>query len=902
MQQRALPFLVIAISLSPAHAEIGGFKEIRSLGGITEYRLDANGLTALLMPEKSAPVVTYMTTFRIGSRNESYGTTGATHLLEHLMFKGTAKHNKEAGNGYDQLLESTGAELNATTWLDRTNYFCTLGPQDLPVVVELEADRMRNLRLREEDRRPEMTVVRNEFERAENDPETALTTELWATAYLAHPYRHSVLGWRSDVEKVPIEKLKAFYDTYYWPDNATISVVGDFEADSVLKLIAEKYAVIPKAPHAIPEVYTEEPEQTGPRRVMVKRPGELGVVSIAFKSPTGRDADYPALTVLCDLLCNGKGSRLYKTLTDEGLTTDVSAYSEFTRDPSLLTVSAEITPDSDPATVERKIHEVLDKLIAGGVSDKEVKMAIARLKAEQAFARDGSQAMSNDLSNCISVGDWTLYLREQETLEAVTAADVQRVAKKWLVKERSTTGWYVPKKEKEEEGKKNEAGEAAPQISATPLQQQADLILPEIAPAPPMEVAKIAPRVSRGRSGGLDLLVCPTGVKEVVTISGGFPCGAPGEEALAAFTARLLDKGTTMHDSDAITAMLDAVGATMEFTAADGNLNFSARCLKKDLPLVISLLGEQLRTPAFKKEEIAKERTQLLADTAQTRSDTSAQAAIAFSRAAFPAGHPNRDATTDETIAALKKIQRGELEAFHKKWFGPAAATLVVVGDVEPAACQAEVEKAFQGWSGGLPHATAAVAPALGSALDVKVAVPGKESASVLLGQPVGLNFRDPDVLPLSLATAVLGQGFTSRLLSTVRDAEGLTYGLEAGMWGDTTVDGAWEIESTFAPQLVEEGLKSVRRELEKWHDGGLTPAELAYRKSVLIGRHRVGLATTTNVAGALLATVRRGLPLSWLDDYPAQVSALTLEQVNEVVKRRLDPAKMITVKSGSLP
>lgn len=872
------------------------------MGGITEYRLNANGLTVLLMPEKSAPVLTYMTTFRIGSRNESYGTTGATHILEHMMFKGTARHNKEAGNGYDQLLESTGAELNATTAQDRTNYFCTLGPQDLPVVVDLESDRMRNLRLREDDRRPEMTVVRNEFERAENDPQTALNTELWGTAYLAHPYHHSVLGWRSDVEKVPIEKLKAFYDTYYWPDNATVSVIGDFEPDRVLTLIAQRYSEIPKAPLPIPQVYTEEPVQTGARRVLVQKPGELGVVSIAFKSPPARDPDYPALSVLCDLLGNGKGSRFYKALTDQGLTTDAGAWSEFTRDPSLLTISAEVTPGSKHEEVEKKIHEVLDAVIASGVSEEEVKMALARLTADSAFSRDGSQAMSFELSECIAVGDWTMFLTGQDAIRKVSAADVQRVAKRWLVDERSTTGWYVPKEEKEadEDSEAPEPVAGETKDSAAPAAQAA-LILPEIAPQPAVEVAKIAPRVGRSRSGGLDLLVCPTDVKDVVTLSGGFPCGTPDDDAVAAFTASMLDKGTTKHDATALSELLDKVGATIEFKHEEGYLNFTARCLKKDLALVTGLLAEQLRSPAFTKEEVAKERTQMLADAAQNRADTQAQAGIAFSRAAFPAGHPNRQPTTEEFIASLKKVKREELIAFHKKWYGPAAAVLVVVGDVEVAACQKEVEKAFQGWSGGLNVPAATSAPALASAEEFKVPVPGKESASVMLGQPLGLNFRDPDTLPLTLATSALGEGFTSRLLSTVRDTEGLTYGVEVGVWGNTTADGAWGIVSSFAPSLMDQGMKSIRRELEKWQRDGLTPAEFAYRKSVLIGRHRVNMATTADMAGMLLKTVRRGLPLSWLDDYPSQVSALTLEQVNEVIRRRLDPAKMIEVKSGTL-
>ena len=307
---------------------------------ISEYRLDSNGLTVLLLPDHSAPAVTMMVTYHVGSRNESYGTTGATHLLEHLMFKGTRDHNQEAGNGYDQLLERTGAFTNATTSLDRTNYFETVESQDLPLAIALEADRMRNLRLREDDRRPEMTVVRNEYERGENDPAEALEKEIWATAFLAHPYHHSTIGWRSDFEKVPIEKLRTFYDTFYWPNNATVTVIGDFDPATALAIIKKEYGTIPRSPQPIPEVYTEEPPQTGPRRVTVQRPGELGVVMIAQKIPPGTHADYAALEVLGMILSDGRNSRFYQALTDKKLTTEVGAGPQFNHDPSLFTIVA----------------------------------------------------------------------------------------------------------------------------------------------------------------------------------------------------------------------------------------------------------------------------------------------------------------------------------------------------------------------------------------------------------------------------------------------------------------------------------------------------------------------------------------------------------------------------------
>ncbi|MEO7798077.1 MAG: pitrilysin family protein, partial [Opitutaceae bacterium] len=336
-----------AFAAEPAPpAKVPGFAFVKTVGPISEYTLEKSGLQVLLLEEHSSPTLTFMVTYRVGSRNEVTGTTGATHLLEHLMFKGTPKFNREKGTSVDQLLERVGGIYNATTWLDRTNYYANIGSENLDSYMAVEADRMRNLWLREEDRKPEMTVVRNEFEIGENNPTQALEKEIYASAFLAHPYHHSTIGWRSDIEKVPIEKLKEFYNTFYWPDNATVSVIGDFDPAKALELIQKNYGSIPKAPKPIPIVYTEEPEQTGPRRVTVKRAGELGVLALAHKIPAAVDKDQAALRVLDVILTVGKNSRGYRALTDKNLTTDVSGDVGFFHDPSLYILYASLAPGS----------------------------------------------------------------------------------------------------------------------------------------------------------------------------------------------------------------------------------------------------------------------------------------------------------------------------------------------------------------------------------------------------------------------------------------------------------------------------------------------------------------------------------------------------------------------------
>ena len=432
-------------SAEPVSQSYPRYDYVKTVGGISEFTLKDNGLQVLLLPEHSAPVLTFMVTYRVGSRTEVTGTTGATHLLEHLMFKGSTNHNREAGNNVDQILERTGAMYNASTWYDRTNYYANLGSDKLEQVVELEADRMRNLRLWEDDRRPEMTVVRNEFERGENSPFQALIKEIGASAYVAHPYHHNTIGWRSDIEKVSIEKLREFYDTFYWPNNATVSVIGDFAEAQALEIVRLHYGKIPHSPKAIPEVYTEEPVQTGPRRVTVRKAGELGVVGVGFKTPQALHADAAAVEVLSMILTDGKNSRLYKAMTDKGLTGSVDAFNGHYRDPWLCILFATLTPGTTHDQAEKVMLSEIDTLKSKGVTQQEVDASVAKALSSLAYARDGSFAVAGVLNESIACGDWTHFVKQADDYRKVTPADVQRVAATYFIEDQSTTGWFIPK-------------------------------------------------------------------------------------------------------------------------------------------------------------------------------------------------------------------------------------------------------------------------------------------------------------------------------------------------------------------------------------------------------------------------------------------------------------------------
>lgn len=418
--------------------------------------------------------------------------------------------------------------------------------------------------------------------------------------------------------------------------------------------------------------------------------------------------------------------------------------------------------------------------------------------------------------------------------------------------------------------------------------------------------ASVAGDAVRADVDGIDLVVIRTGVQDVVTVVGSLRAGddrSPADNtAIATLTGEMLDKGTTRLGKYTIAEQLGSVGARIGFAVGTTSLSFSGRSLRKDMPLVMSMLAQQLREPAFPADEFAKLKKQVEGSMREQLQDTEFRADDAFSRAVFPAGHPNHSPAPERFLADVERATLEELRAFHATYYGPTGMRIVVVGDVDPAAVTAEVRKAFGGWRGGSLPPPAEAAPALGRAEAIAVDMPDKTSVTVLIGQPTGLRYADPDTLPLALGTRIFGSGFTGRLMSNVRDREGLTYGIGAGLSDDTYADGAWQIYATFAPALLDRGLASTRRQLALWHDRGVTADELARAKTRVAGSYLVGLATTSGLAGTVLRTLDAGLPLEYVDQYPDRVAALTLEQVNDAIRRHLDPSRMVTVEAGTLP
>ena len=394
-----------------------------------------------------APVSTFCIVYHVGSRNEAVGYTGATHLLEHLMFKGTPEYNREKGTAVAAVLEALGARFNATTWFDRTNYYETIPSDQLDAVVRLEASRMRGSLIRDEDRAPEMTVVRNEFERGENSPFQVLYKQTFAVAYREHPYHHPTIGWRSDIEGVSTARLKEFYDVFYHPNNATAMLIGDFEEEEALATIESHFGRVPPSSRPIPPVYTTEPAQEGERRFLVRRAGRVAWTALSWRTVAALHPDTQALAVLGNVLGGGLTARLYQALVEKSLALSVTVVPWQLRDPGLFSVFCPVRPGVEPAVVERTVREEIARLAQDGVTEAEVEKARTQIEAEVIFDRDSTDQIAAALSEAIAVADWDWYADYPAAIRRVTTEDVRRVAQTYLQDDALTVGLFLPRTE-----------------------------------------------------------------------------------------------------------------------------------------------------------------------------------------------------------------------------------------------------------------------------------------------------------------------------------------------------------------------------------------------------------------------------------------------------------------------
>ncbi len=898
-QKSLLPLLLILAFTAFSQTLPQGVRKITAVEGITEYALP-NGFRVLLFPDSSKPNVTVNMTYLVGSRLEGYGETGMAHLLEHMLFLQT-KTRKDV----KQELKDHGAEMNGSTSWDRTNYFETLNATDenRKFALELEADRMVNSKIEKALLDKEMTVVRNEFEMRENSPEGMLMQRALETAYTWHNYGKLPIGNRSDIENVPIHKLAAFYQKYYQPDNALLTIAGKFDEAKTLAQVAALFGVIPRPTRTLEQTYTVEPTQDGERSITLRRVGDSQGLMVVYHVPAGSHPDDAALNVLAGVLGDSPSGRLYKALVDNKKAVGASMGVEDLHDPSVMMASVKLKTDQSLDEARQILLKIVEGLPAEPPTKEEVERVKTRLLKTMEQEMNDSQAVALDLSEYASQGDWRLIFLTRDRIKAVTEADVLRVAKAYLKESNRTLASFIPTKSPD-----RAEIPATPDIAETLKDFKGSAVV-AAGEAFDTSTANIESRVVRSTLPDgmkMSLLSRKTRggtVVASVTIRYGNEKSLVGKSATAGITGGLLMRGTKNKSRQQIQDEMDRLKATVNVSGSPFSATANVETIEANLPGALRLAAEILREPAFPDSEFETVKQQRIAAAEAGRSEPQVLALTDFRHrlTTYPRGDPRYVSTADEQIEDLKKVTLDDVRKFYQEFYGASVGEVAVSGQFNVPEISKLATELFGNWKspGSYSRVTSMYQKTAPS--DHKIETPDKQNAFFVAGQLVKLNDEDPDYPALVMANYMFGgSGLGTRLSRRIRDKEGLSYGVQSDFAVPTQDDAATFVGVAIsAPQNSPKVDASFRDELAKTLKEGFTADEVAAAKKAWLQERGMSRSEDGALVGLFAARQRFDRTLKFDESLETRVAALTPEQISAAFRKHVDPATLIFVKAG---
>jgi zinc protease len=893
-------------------------KKVASVEGITEYRLD-NGLRVLLFPDPTRPKVTVNLTVLVGSRHEGYGETGMAHLLEHMVFKGTPTHAN-----IPEAMKERGAQFNGSTDVDRTNYFETLPAtdQNLEFAIRLEADRMVNSPIRAEDLATEFSVVRNEFESGENSPQRVLSQRMASVAYEWHNYGKSTIGNRSDIERVPVDNLRAFYKKFYQPDNAMLVVGGRFDEKKALEYITKYFGSLPKPDRQLPATYTEEPAQDGERAVTLRRVGNVGLVGLLYHVPAASHAEYPAVEILSSILSSQPSGRLYKALVESKIATSVFARPSANHDPGNIEIVASVNT-KDPAVLE-KVRDVMLSVLAdvakSGVTDEEVARARQKAVANRELAAADPNRLAVQLSEWGAQGDWRLYFINRDRIEQVTPAQVKEVAEKYFGTSNRTVGYFIPIDKPE-----RTPIPAVPDIAKLVDGYKGRQMKAESSEAADVQPLAIEARVQRPEPiGGVKLALLPKktrgeSVHLQLTLHYGNAENLKGLNDAAALLQPLMSRETKTLNRQQIQDALDKNFARLgggggvgrgrrggEGAGAPslGSVTFSLQTRRANLVAALEILRQVLREPTLPARDFEVMKNERIAALEEGRSDPFSLGGNQLQRlmSHYPSDDVRYVPTVEEHIDRLKNTSLEQVQLLYRDYLGAEHGELVVVGDFEPSEIMPILARAFDGWKAEKPYARierpfqADLKPER-----VTILTPDKENAIYLAALSVPFKDDNADYPALLVGNFILGGGgLSSRIADRLRQKDGLSYGAGSG-FSASPLDPKAElaINAIYNPANVAKVVSDVDEEVERLLRDGVTTAELDGAKKGYLQQQQNQRTNDVAVAGVLAESLHVGRTMQFQADLEQKIKELTLEAVNTALRKHLDPKQFSVVTAG---
>lgn len=916
-----------ASATAPATARATGIS-----AGLAEHDIHAwtlaNGLEVLFLAKHDAPVATVQIFYHVGSKDEHVGNRGVAHMFEHMMFKGSLHVPPE---DHARMLKEVGGQVNAFTTEDVTVFHQTVPPSYVDFALELEAERMRNLRLFPSTVDSERKVVEEEKRlRIDNNPVGQAIEAFRALAYTKHPYQWTAAGTIEDLDRVTPADCQAFYDTYYRPNNATLVVVGDLDEAAVRSSVERRFGGLAAGPVSS-RTYAMEPGQRVARTTTLTRDVNLPIIATGFHIPAAAHPDIPALEVLATILSAGESSRLNQRLVRrDKLAVAAGGVAEVMEHPGLFIVYAAHLPSTEPARAQERVHAALVDEIARvrthGVAPAELVKARNQLQAGFTFGLESSEGIARELGLAQLVrGDWRRFLDATRSYARVTAADVARVARTYLVEDNSTTVMLRPPSPSSALASAGSApvaaaGAAPPSPSSGAIAPDAPVAPPPVAvldpaatfwsgrqdliraPAPPVAQALSLPPIARSTlPNGLELVMVPRATLPIVSLSIAIKAGDFDEEhevnqGAAEFTAAMLRKGAGSRTADQISRAIDSVGGVLDAVAGPEHTVLTCSVLAKDVGLCVQLLADVILRPTFPAAEMPEVRDQLLAALAARADDPHELASEQLDAMIFGTAHPGGWFLLPRHV---QKLSRAELARYWKGFYRPNNAIVAVAGAVEPVAMQARLARAFSGWAAGpIPPRPKLEIPEARGTHVLLVDKPDLTQATLLFGH-AGIRHADPAWYAATLVNYVLGgSDFSSRLMIEVRTKRGLTYGIGSS-FGESSTASGFRISAATRNQTAVEALRLGVGELRRMQAGGPTATELSKAKGYFAGSTPLALESAAGLSSALVTAELHGLPADYVARLAPSLAAVTEADARAAARALLHPETLSVVLIG---
>ncbi|PSB27862.1 M16 family metallopeptidase [Stenomitos frigidus] len=875
-----------------------------------------NGLTVLIKEVNTAPVVTVQVWYRVGSRNETPGISGIAHQLEHLMFKGT----KERPIQFGRFFSALGSESNAFTSYDETAYFGTVEQDKLKALLVLEADRMTNALIDEQQLNSEKRVVISELQGYENNPSYRLGRSVMKAAFPNLPYGLPVGGTKADVQKFTVKQVRDYYRKFYRPDNATLVIVGSFKTDQTLAAVKETFGKVPKGAGAVPgskpskpSLAAKQPAALQPaapqpavgatkKPIVLKEPGSAALLNEVYPLPPIGNPDVPALQIMDYILTGGRSSRLYQALVESGLASDAGGYAANLIGAGWYEFSVTAAPGKELSQIDTVLQKTLADLRDQSVTQEELDRAKTQFKASIALRNRDITSQAQQLGDDqTSTGDYQFSDRLQAAIATVTPADVQRVAKTYLTPANRTVGFFEPTQLNGKPGTSSNFSQTAENFSPG-------------APVDPAEVAKYLPKTTASDkkgtqalpeklnlANGLSVLLLPDRSTPTLTLSGYVKAGTAFDKAgtagLASLTAANLMNGTKTNDALAIAKRLENRGASLSFSANREGVAIGGNALAADLPTLVRVLGAVLQNASFPDDELGLSRQRALSSLKLELDNPARLARRVFQQTIYPENHPFH---TFPTEASLKQITRDNVVQFYQQHYHPDSTVLSLVGDFDSSQVRALLNQELGSWQDPTQDATLAFpkVPLPQTVTRVNPVLPGKTQSITYIGYN-GIDRKDPRYYAALVMNQILGgDTLSSRLGTEIRDRQGLTYGIYSTFQAGIT-SGPFLITMQTAPEDADKAIASTLSLLKQFREKGVTEVEVTAAKRSLTSSYPVELADPDSLASTILMDAVYGLGTNEIREYTDKLNAVTLAQVNQAIQSLLYADRVVVVTAG---